>query len=257
VKIKAPAKVNIFLKITGSRGNYHTLRSRFLRFDDLYDTLTFSKRENSENHYNNFVLECNVELPRKNTVFLAFKLLTEKFDIVKKFFQNYKVILDKKIPTGAGLGGGSSDAAAFLNLCNEVCELNLSLNELAKIGEKIGADVPFFVYNYQSANVEGIGEIVTPFEENPPKLKLFTPKIHCDTVTVYKTFRKEFFHLANNYSGAKWLETDSTTLLKEQTRENLNDLFPAALRAYPELETFVKPDYFFSGSGSTFFKLVV
>lgn len=257
MKIKAPAKVNIFLKITGSRGNYHTLRSRFLRVDELYDTVTFSKKESNENPYNGFSLECNVELPGKNTISFAYELLCEKFDIVKKFFKDYKVILDKKIPAGAGLGGGSSDAAAFLNLCNDVCELNLSLNERAKIGEKIGADVPFFVYNYKSANVEGIGEIVTPFEEEPPKLKLFTPKVHCDTVKVYKTFRKEFFHIADKMSGAKWLETNSITLLKEHNRESLNDLFPAAIRAYPELKTFVKPDYFFSGSGSTFFKLVV
>jgi len=258
VKIKAPAKVNIFLKITGSRGNYHTLRSRFLRVENLYDTLTFIKRDNSGNNNNDLILECNVELLGKNTVSVAYELLAEKFDIVKKFFKSHKVTLDKKIPHGAGLGGGSSDAAAFLNLCNEVCELNLSSNELAKIGEKIGADVPFFVYNYQSANVEGIGEIVTPFEENPPKLELFTPNIHCNTVTVFKTFRKEFFHITTDKdSGAKWLDIDSTTLLKEQNIESLNDLFPAALKAYPELKTYAKQDYFFSGSGSTFFKLVV
>ena len=252
---KAYAKVNIFLKITGSRGNYHTLRSRFLRIDDLYDTLTFSKIGSCERNHNDFILECNAKLSGENTVSLAYKLLSQKYDIVKKFFKSHKVTLDKKIPAGAGLGGGSSDAAAFLNLCNEVCELNLSLDELAKIGQKVGADVAFFIYNYQSANVQGIGEIVTSFEEKPPKLELITSNIHCDTVTVYKTFRKEFFHLAHIDSGAKWFDIDSTTLLKEQNIESLNDLFHAALRAYPELKNFVKPDYFFSGSGGTFFKI--
>jgi 4-diphosphocytidyl-2-C-methyl-D-erythritol kinase len=257
VKIKAYAKVNIFLKITGSRGNYHTLRSRFVRVDQLYDTITFIKKESKENIQNSFIVESNIDLPEKNTITSAYELLCEKSDLVEKFFRDYKVTLDKKIPTGAGLGGGSSDSAAFLNLCNEVCELNLSTDEIAKIGAKIGADVPFFVYNYKSANVEGIGEVVTPFEEDPPKLKLFTPQIHCDTVKVYKTFRKEFFHIADQNSGAKWLETNSTTLLKEYDIESLNDLFPAALKAYPELKKFVKPGYFFSGSGSTFFKFVV
>jgi len=257
MKIKAPAKVNIFLKITGSRGNYHTLRSRFVRIDDLYDTITFSKKGKQENLHKEFSLECNVKLAGENTISTAFKLLCEKSDIVKNFFKSHKVILDKKIPHGAGLGGGSSDAAAFLNLCNKVCNLNLSLNELANIGQRIGADVPFFVYNYKSANVEGIGEIVTPFEEDIPKLKLFMPQIHCDTAKVYKRFGKEFFHLAKPYNGAKWLETPSSILLKEYDRESLNDLFLPALRVYPELETFAKPGYFFSGSGSTFFKLIV
>jgi len=257
MKIKAFAKVNIFLKITGSRGDYHTICSRFLRVDELYDTITFLKKRGSENLYKNFTLECNVNLLGDNTISLAFELLARRFDIVKKFFKNHKVILDKKIPHSAGLGGGSSDAAAFLNLCNEVCELNLNSYELTKIGEQIGADVPFFIYNYKVANVEGVGEIVTPFEESPPKLKLFTPNIQCDTATVYKTFRKEFFHIANKDAGAKWLETNSKTLLKEQEPKSLNDLFFAALKVYPKLKTFIKPDYFFSGSGSTFFKLVV
>jgi len=250
IEIKAPAKVNIFLKITGTKGGYHTLRSRFVRVDDLYDTIKFIKRDsNSDTPF----LECNIDLPEKNTISLSFKLLADKFHTVKKFFKAYKVVLNKKIPTGAGLGGGSSDAAAFLRGCNEVCELNLTSCELAKIGQKIGADVPFFVHNYQSANVEGIGEIVTPFEEQPLKLKLFTPNIHCDTAKVYKTFRKEFFYLADKDSAKEWLEIDSLTLLKEKKREDLNDLFLAAIKAYPELKTFTKPDHFFSGSGSTFF----
>jgi len=253
IEIKAPAKVNIFLKITGTRGGYHTLRSRFLRIDHLYDTLTFAKRDNNNDTP---FLECNIDLPEKNTITQAKELLAEKFNIVKKFFKSHKVILNKKIPTGAGLGGGSSDAAAFLKGCNEICELNLTSSELAEIGQKIGADVPFFVYNYQSANVEGIGEIVTPYEEKPLKLELFTPNIHCDTAKVYKTFRKEFFYLADKNSAKEWLEIDSLTLLKEKKREDLNDLFPAALKAYPELKTFAKPDYFFSGSGSTFYSII-
>jgi len=252
-EIKAPAKVNIFLKITGTRGNYHTLRSRFVRVDELYDTIKFVKRDSSDTPF----LECDINLLEKNTIFLGYKLLVDRFYIVKKFFKTHKIVLNKKIPIGAGLGGGSSDVAAFLRGCNEVCELNLTSCELAEIGQKIGADVPFFIYNYQSANVEGVGEIVTPFEDKPLKLKLFTPNIHCDTAKVYKTFRKEFFYLIDKDGGDRWFDIDSVTLLKEQNIKSLNDLFPAALKAYPKLKTFVKPDYFFSGSGSTFFKLVV
>ena len=83
---------------------------------------------------------------------------------VKEFFKKNIVKIDKNIPEFAGLGGGSSNCATFLNMVNQACNLNLSKEELAKIGSNIGADVPFFVYEFDSANVSGIGEIVEEFK---------------------------------------------------------------------------------------------
>ena len=251
MKIQAPAKVNIFLKITGLRSHYHELRSRFVRVDSLYDTLSFEPKVRPSDA---FELVSDTPLPEKNTVTEAYRLLKEVKPEIADFFREHCVRLDKSIPQGAGLGGGSSDAAAFLRLCNDVCSLELSLETLAKIGERIGADVPFFVYGYPSANVEGIGEIITPFDEEPPTLTLYTPDIHCDTAAVYRSFRQHFIDIVDPDAGSDWLQIPSSELLQTLDPLEANDLYPAALKIYPELAQKGKEGWFFSGSGSTFFK---
>jgi len=130
----APAKVNIFLKITGTRGDYHELRSRFVRVDSLHDTIIFEKRRSPAG---GFELICDTPLPERNTVSEAYRLLREEAPGIETFFKEHAVHLEKRIPAGAGLGGGSSDAAAFLHLCNEVCSLNIPTEKLALIGRKV------------------------------------------------------------------------------------------------------------------------
>ncbi|OQX76879.1 MAG: 4-(cytidine 5'-diphospho)-2-C-methyl-D-erythritol kinase, partial [Epsilonproteobacteria bacterium 4484_65] len=160
------------------------------------------------------------------------------------------------IPSQAGLGGGSSDAAAFMRLVNEVCDLQIDTEALAKIGSTIGADLPFFIYNYPSANVSGFGEIVEAFEESPLEFELYTPEIGCDTTVVYKTFNKYLLQYISLASFFGWERLDSRTLLNLVPDPiALNDLYPAALVAYPELEELDREGWFFSGSGSTFFRL--
>ena len=191
------------------------------------------------------------------TIYKAFVALNKYLDnpILIHFFLNHKVIVDKKIPSQAGLGGGSSDAAAFMRLANEVCGLKIDIDILAKIGSEVGADLPFFVYNYPSANVKGFGEIVQPFFEEPLALELYTPDIGCDTAIVYKTFKKYLFDNIDLTSFFGWENLDSRTLLKVVADPViLNDLYPAAMVAYPELEALDKKGWFFSGSGSTFFR---
>ncbi len=248
---KAYAKVNIFLKITGVRGDYHELRSRFVRIDSLYDTLAFKPKQRFRP---GFEMATSVPLPPANTVAKAYELLKAVAPRIESFFAVHKVLLEKRVPQGAGLGGGSSDAAAFLNLCNEVCGLKLDRKELALIGEKIGADVPFFVYGYPSANVEGIGERIVPFEEEVPPLNLFTPPLHCETGLVYRTFRDHFDERIDPEAGRAWLTMSSRDLLANLDPMEANDLYKAALAAYPSLRDHrPRPDAFFSGSGSTFF----
>ncbi|CAA6810322.1 MAG: 4-diphosphocytidyl-2-C-methyl-D-erythritol kinase (EC [uncultured Sulfurovum sp.] len=253
-KIKAHAKVNIFLKITGHKEGYHTLLSRFMRVEHLYDTIAFVPCE-----CNTFTIEGCEGIPlESNTIYKAYKALNEStgdLDILN-FFYTHKVVVTKRIPSQAGLGGGSSDAAAFMRLTKEVCNLILSTEELAELGSTIGADLPFFIYDYPSANVSGFGEIVEPFEESPLSLELYTPSIGCDTTVVYKTFKK---HLLDNISLASfigWEKLDSKTILEiVQDPILLNDLYAASRIAYPELDNVAKKGWFFSGSGSTFFKL--
>lgn len=252
--IKAHAKVNIFLKITGHTEGYHTLLSRFVRVEEWYDTITFVPCE-----CETFTIEGCEGVPlESNTIYKAYKALNEytgDLDILN-FFYKHKVVVTKRIPSQAGLGGGSSDAAAFMRLVKEVCNLIIGTEELAKIGSTIGADLPFFIYNYPSANVSGFGEIVEPFEEAPLALELYTPNIGCDTAVVYKTFKEHLLDDITLSSFTGWEKLDSRTLLELiDDPIILNDLYNAALLAYPELKELAKEGWFFSGSGSTFFKL--
>ncbi len=252
--IKAHAKVNIFLKITGHENGYHTLLSRFMRIEDLYDTIAFMPFE-----CETFTIEGCEGIPlESNTIYKAYKALndyTGDLDILDYFYK-HKVVVTKRIPSQAGLGGGSSDAAAFMRLVKEVCNLMLSTDELAKIGSTIGADLPFFIYNYPSANVSGFGEIVEPFDEEPLTLELYTPDIGCDTAVVYKTFKEHLLKDISLSSFIGWDKMESKTLLERIADPmTLNDLYQAALIAYPELKKLAKEGWFFSGSGSTFFTL--
>ncbi len=252
--IKAHAKVNIFLKITGHKEGYHTLLSRFMRVEDLYDTIRFVPCE-----CDTFTIEGCEEVPLKsNTIYKAYKALndyTGDLDILN-FFYKHKVVVTKRIPSQAGLGGGSSDAAAFMRLVKEVCNLMVSTEELAKLGSTIGADLPFFIYNYPSANVSGFGEVVEPFDEMPLPLDLYTPHIGCDTTMVYQTFKKELLEDISLCSFIGWEKLDSKSLLEMiDDPLILNDLYAAARIAYPELKDVAKEGWFFSGSGSTFFRV--
>ncbi len=254
MQIKAYAKVNIFLKITGHKDGFHTLLSRFMRVDNLYDTISFIPQK-----CDSFTIEgCgDIEL-KSNTIYKAFIALnnfTRDLDILD-FFYHHKVVVDKTIPAQAGLGGGSSDGASFMKLVNKACNLNLDTDTLAKIGSQIGADFPFFIYNYSSANVSGFGEIVDRFDEQPLKLEIFTPPIGCDTTIVYKTFKKNLFDSIKLSSFINWDKIRSDEILKLIDPIELNDLYKSALIEYPNLKKYQKDGWFFSGSGSSFFRVI-
>ncbi len=252
---KAYAKINLYLKITGFENGFHTLNSRFYMLDDLYDTISFVPQK-----CHSFTIEgMDAVALKENTIYKAFVAIndyTGDLDILD-FFYNHKVVIDKKIPTMAGLGGGSSDAAAFLRLINQACSLRLSSDTLAQIGTKVGADVAFFIYNYRCANVSGFGDIIKPFEEECMEFELFFPYFGCDTTLVYKTFKEHFLKEIAPIEFTEWQNLPYGEILKKtkSDRSALNDLYKAALLIYPELEKQRERDWFFSGSGSTFFKL--
>jgi len=251
---KAYAKVNIFLKITAKRGDYHEILSRFVLVDDLYDTLTFVPKEDED-----FVIEGDFNCDTaQNTIYKAFKALLEAThsEALKRLMESHAVRVDKKIPSFAGLGGGSSDAATYLLMCNEVLHLGLSREELAHVGAKVGADVPFFIYGYRSANVSGIGEIVKAFDEPPLRIRTVTPKIEISTPKVYQAFREHFYKELDSEQQNILANMPSLDVLKTMTPFEANDLFEPALKLYPELETHQKSGWFFSGSGSSFFTVI-
>ncbi|WP_419771472.1 MAG: 4-(cytidine 5'-diphospho)-2-C-methyl-D-erythritol kinase [Candidatus Marinarcus sp.] len=249
---KAYAKVNIFLKIAAKRENYHEIVSRFVRVNHLYDTVSIIP-QNDKNEFN-LIGEFGCET-EQNTIYKAFVELRKYCPKIDAFFRVYSVKVEKHIPEFAGLGGGSSNAAAFLLLANELFDLYYSKEKLAKIGLKIGADVPFFIYEYSSANVTGIGEVVEAFEEDDLEIETFTPNIKCDTGKIFKTFREDFYRQISENEAKRLLSMKSVDILKTLSIEEANDLYTSALQNEPALKAFEKKDWYFSGSGSSFFKV--
>ena len=141
-------------------------------------------------------------------------------------------------------------------MVNQACNLNLSKEELAKIGSNIGADVPFFVYEFDSANVSGIGEIVEEFNEESLNIEVITPKIPCDTTKIYKNFREKFYKELNKDEVKELFVTNSKDILKKFSINEANDLYFSALDLNGDLKKFEKDNWFFSGSGSSFFKIL-
>ena len=255
---KSYAKVNIFLKIAGKRDNYHLLVSRFVRVKNQFDTITFESGTCS-----NFTLEGNFGCETKsNTIYKAYVKLKDISPKVEEYFLNHKVVVDKVIPEFAGLGGGSSNCATFMIMVNEVCNLGLSKDKLSKIASTIGADVPFFIYEYDSANVTGVGEIVEKFDEEALNIKTFTPNVECNTGKIFTTFRDKFYKEVSKEESEELLNMKSIDILKQYNIDDANDLYAPAYNLYPELKKIekiqnskFKIQNYFSGSGSSFFTL--
>jgi len=256
---KAYAKVNIFLKICGIRDNYHEIVSRFVRVDALYDELSFIPKSDTDAKEEEFKILGNFScLTEQNTIYKAYFALKEftKSDSLEKLMRTHAIKVEKNIPAFAGLGGGSSDAATYLKMCNEVLHLGLSKNELARIGLKVGADVPFFIYEYSSANVSGIGEVVEEFKEDSLEFDIYTPHVEISTPKVYKSYRENFYNPIDGFESKRLKELTSLEAIKTMSADEANDLFQPALLEYKELKKDYKHGYYFSGSGSSFFRVI-
>lgn len=153
MKVKARAKVNLALDVLKKREDgYHDL-DMIMAPCALYDELDIEPARKQE-------ILCDDEvLPENNTLSRTLDLLKERYPLKNE----YRVVLNKGIPSQAGLGGASADAAALLKAVNDLEHLNLSLEELVALGAQIGADVPFCLYD-RPARVRGTGEIVSPIE---------------------------------------------------------------------------------------------
>ncbi|TET93919.1 MAG: 4-(cytidine 5'-diphospho)-2-C-methyl-D-erythritol kinase [Desulfobacteraceae bacterium] len=188
IEILSPAKVNLFLKITGQRvDGYHELVSVFVPVA-LYDKLKISKSEKGLEVY------CTGrELPKgqDNLINRAAISFFEKTGIRK----GVKITLIKKIPISSGLGGGSSDAAATLKGLNQLWPNPLSKEDLEKLALSLGADVPFFLLQ-KPAIARGIGEILQPIENFPSFwYVIVSPDLMVSTAWAYERTKLE---LTNN-----------------------------------------------------------
>ena len=153
--VPAPAKLNLFLHITGQRADgYHLLQSVFMLID-WQDLLHFEHLQSTE--ISRLDLNPQAQLPADDLCTRAAKALQTATGCT----QGVRISIEKSIPSQAGMGGGSSDAASTLIALNRMWNLNLSRADLEHIGVQLGADVPFFIRG-RNAWVEGIGEQITP-----------------------------------------------------------------------------------------------
>lgn len=173
----APAKLNLFLHVTGRRADgYHTLQTAF-RLIDYGDTLTFTPRTDAEVTLRRPIAGV---APGQDLCFRAARLLKEKTG----HQGGVEISLDKRTPMGGGLGGGSSDAATTLLVLNHLWSLRLNRLELQKLALQLGADVPVFVFG-ESAFAEGVGEQLQPLELPTAWYLVLVPDVMVPTAEVF------------------------------------------------------------------------
>lgn len=231
--IPAPAKLNLFLHITGRRPDgYHLLQSVFMLID-WCDRLSFERRDDGVIAREDLGAD---KLPAEDLCVKAARALQAATGCQ----QGVQIGLDKRLPTEAGLGGGSSDAATCLIALNRLWGLGLKRSELATIGLQLGADVPFFLSGH-NAWVEGVGEQITPISLPPahflivkPPFGASTPRIFSDPALKRDTKTAILQGFAANGPG------DQQAVLMKCNIQHLlesthNDLQPVAAHFCPEM----------------------
>ena len=174
--VLAPAKLNLFLHITGRRADgYHLLQSAFMLID-WCDTLHFEVRAGGQLSREDLVSP----LPGDDLVLQSARLLQQ----VTGCTQGAHIQIEKRIPSQAGMGGGSSDAASCLLALNRLWGLNLKVSQLAEIGLRLGADVPFFLRGH-NAWVQGVGEQITPLHLPPAHFAVLNPPQGLETAKIF------------------------------------------------------------------------
>ena len=230
--VPAPAKLNLFLHVTGRRPDgYHTLESLMVLLD-FGDTIALSRREDGE-----IVLE--YPLPgvpvESDLTWRAAKLLRDHAGAAP----GVTIALTKRIPMGAGLGGGSSDAASVLLALNRLWRLDLPRGELMRLGLQLGADVPFFLFG-ANAHVAGVGEILRPVTVPRMAYLIVVPPVHVATAGIFA-------------APALKRDTPASGSAAFQFGFGGNDLQPVAMASHPAIATAIRAldTADFAGAGRT------
>lgn len=253
ISLKAPAKINLFLEILGKRDDgYHEIET-VMQEIDLVDNLQFEEiREGVKLKCNNK----NIPSDENNLVCKAANLVVNECGIK----EGVLISLEKNIPVGAGLGGGSSDAATTLKALNSLWKIGLSDVDLMEFAARLGSDIPFFIKG-KTALCSGRGENITPIEvKSEMNYLIIFPHINISTTTIYRNLkidltkkRKDvsFFLNALKYSKV----ADISKLLFNRLEEVIFATYPDLLRVKSSLEHFDFCGLSVSGSGSAFFGL--
>jgi 4-diphosphocytidyl-2-C-methyl-D-erythritol kinase len=178
IELPCPAKINLFLNITGRRADgYHELQTVF-QLLDYGDSLRLTRRDDGQLHLHP---ELDGVASEDNLIMRAARQL-QALHPHKRLGADLSLI--KRLPMGGGIGGGSSDAASTLMGLNRLWELNLNLAQLAEIGLKLGADVPVFVHG-KTAWAEGIGEKLSPIQTANSWFVVLKPDCHVSTAKIF------------------------------------------------------------------------
>jgi 4-diphosphocytidyl-2-C-methyl-D-erythritol kinase len=245
----APAKLNLFLHVTGRRADgYHLLQTLF-RFIDLNDTLNFTVREDGDVHRVNVLQGV---APEQDLCVRAARLLQQETGCKL----GVDIELEKRIPMGGGLGGGSSDAATTLLALNRLWELDLSRERLMQLGLSLGADVPVFVFG-ENAFAEGVGEQLQAYPLPDAWYVVLCPPVHVPTAQIFT--HPELTR--NTISMTMRALPKGQTFRVGRNEGGLhlgNDLQAVACRLYPEVRTHLEwlaqfAPAFMTGSGACVF----
>jgi 4-diphosphocytidyl-2-C-methyl-D-erythritol kinase len=215
----APAKLNLFLHVTGRRADgFHELQTLF-QFLDFGDTLQFEVDDSGEVRHSARLAGISGD----NELSLRAARALQRYTGSGK---GARLTLTKQIPVGGGLGGGSSDAATTLIALNHLWGLELSIDELAEIGLGLGADIPVFVRGH-AAWAEGVGEQLTPVTPDEPWYLVLCPAVSVSTAEIF---------------ADPELTRDSPAITIRAFREGgtRNDLEPLVRRRYPDIDSTIK-----------------
>jgi len=220
MEITAPAKINLFLNVGQKReDSFHEILSIMVKVS-LYDKLILSESDAIE-------VEGPEWLARKdNLVYKAAKILREENNVTK----GCHIRLEKNIPAGGGLGGGSSDCAAVLKGLNEFWSLNLRLTELEETGRRLGSDINFFLHS-GGGLAKSRGEKIEPlelFDDSEKHILIIDPGINIATRQVYENYpggrltdHAGLNRIIENYSHGKW-----ALILRNDLEQTVFKLYP-------------------------------
>jgi 4-diphosphocytidyl-2-C-methyl-D-erythritol kinase len=237
ITLPAPPKLNLFLHITGRRDDgYHNLQTLFQLLDGG-DQLTFTATNNSAIRLSP---QIDGVAEEDNLIVRAARALQEKTGSSL----GCSIVADKKLPMGAGLGGGSSNAATTLLALNRLWALDLPLTELAEIGATLGADVPVFVIG-RSAFAEGIGDDLSPFDIPDYWYLVITPPCKVSTGEIF----------SNPQLTRHSLPIKIRALSEEQYRNDcqavVEELYPQVKEVVEWIRNFATP--MMTGTGASVF----
>jgi len=219
----APAKLNLFLQITGKREDgYHNLQTVF-QFLDVTDRLRFVVRDDEK-----IVRKTDHEgvKPEDDLVIKAAKALQQHTGTS----QGADIYLQKILPMGGGVGGGSSDAATTLVVLNYLWETGVSVEKLAEIGLSLGADVPVFVYGHASF-AQGVGEQLEAVSPKESWYLVVQPEVHISTAKIFTNSQ-----LTRDSSTIRICDLQIGTKNEAQVFDELGNTFePVVVEQYPEV----------------------